>query len=93
MLVSACTRDQVVCLIVSSAVCAIMVIVAYEPVVTELRKIAAPSVVEVLTSFGVWEHFRSLTRGLFRVQDLIWFGSLIVLPLLGTGAILSAKRA
>lgn len=93
MLVSACTRDQVVCLIVSSALCALMVIVAYEPIVTELRKIAPASVVEILTSFGVWEHFRSLTRGLFRVQDLVWFASLIILPLLGTGAILSAKRA
>jgi ABC-2 type transport system permease protein len=93
MLVSACTRDQVVCLIVSSALCATMVIAGYERVVTEVAKVAPASVVEVFKSFGVWEHFRSLNRGLFRVQDLVWFASLILVSLLGTNAILSAKRA
>lgn len=93
MLVSACTRDQVVCLIVSVTLCAFMVMVSYDPIVTELSKVANQSIVEVFTSFGVWEHFRSLNRGLFRVQDFIWFASLILAPLLGTSAILSAKRA
>lgn len=93
MLVSACTRDQVVCLIVSTAVCAIMVLIGYDDLVTELAKIAPKSVVEVATSFGVWEHFRSLNRGLFRIQDAVWFGSIIFISLLGTSAILSAKRA
>jgi ABC-2 type transport system permease protein len=93
MLVSACTRDQVVCLIVSTAVCAVMVLVGYDDVVIELAKVAPQSLVEVFTSFGVWEHFRSLNRGLFRIQDFVWFASLIVISLLGTNAILSAKRA
>ena len=60
---------------------------------TELAKVAPQSVVEVFTSFGVWEHFRSLNRGLFRVQDMVWFASIIFISLLGTSAILSAKRA
>jgi ABC-2 type transport system permease protein len=93
MLVSACTRDQVVCLIVSTAACAVMVLAGYDDLVTELAKVAPQSVVEVFTSFGVWEHFRSLNRGLFRVQDLVWFASIIIISLLGTSAILSAKRA
>jgi hypothetical protein len=50
-------------------------------------------VVEAVTSIGVWEHCRSLNRGLFRLQDLVWFGSFITVCLLGTSAILSAKRA
>lgn len=93
MLVSACTRDQVVCLIVSTAVCAVMVLAGYDDLVTELAKVAPHSVVEVFTSFGVWEHFRSLNRGLFRIQDMVWFASIIFISLLGTSAILSAKRA
>jgi len=93
MLVSACTRDQVVCLIVSTAACAVMVLAGYDDLVTELAKIAPQSVVEVFTSFGVWEHFRSLNRGLFRIQDMVWFASIIFISLLGTSAILSAKRA
>ena len=59
----------------------------------ELAKAVSPSVVEGVVSFGVWDHFRSLNRGLFRLQDLVWFGSFIFVCLLGTSAILSAKRS
>jgi ABC-2 type transport system permease protein len=93
MLVSACTRDQVVCLIVSVAICVTMVLCGYDDFTRELGKAASPGVVEVVTSLGVWEHFRSLNRGMFRLQDLVWFASFIVVSLLGTSAILSAKRA
>ena len=93
MLVSACTRDQVVCLIVSVAVCVTMVLCGYDDFTRELGKAASPAIVEAVVSFGVWDHFRSLNRGLLRLQDLVWFGSFIFVCLLGTSAILSAKRA
>ncbi len=93
MLVSACTRDQVVCLIVSVAVCVTMVLCGYDDFTRELAKATSPTAVEAFVSFGVWDHFRSLNRGLFRLQDLVWFGSFIFVCLLGTSAILSAKRA
>ncbi|MCB1130948.1 MAG: ABC transporter permease subunit [Verrucomicrobiae bacterium] len=119
MLVSACTRDQVVCLIVSVTVCVMMVLCGYDDFKMAVSKSApsfvsflvdlipfvnianiqtgidqtAGTIVEGVTSIGVWEHFRSLNRGLFRLQDLVWFGSFIVLCLLGTSAILSSKRA
>ena len=35
----------------------------------------------------------TLIRGMFRLQDFVWFASLILVSLLGTSAILSAKRA
>ncbi len=93
MLVSACTRDQVVCLIVSVAICVTMVLCGYDDFTRELAKAASPSIVEAVVSFGVWDHFRSLNRGLFRLQDFVWFASIILVCLLGTSAILSAKRA
>lgn len=93
MLISACTRDQVVCLIVSVTLCVAMVLCSYDDIVRLLSQTVAAPVVELLTSFGVWDHFRSLTRGLFRLQDLVWFFSLISVSLLGTNAVLSAKRA
>ena len=93
MLVSACTRDQVVCLIVSVAICVMMVLCGYEAFTRELAKFRIDFLVEALTSLGVWDHFRSLTRGLFRFQDMVWFSSIIITCLLGTSAILSAKRA
>lgn len=93
MLVSACTRDQVVCLIVSVAICVFMVLCGYDDFTRELGKVASTGVVDAVVSFGVWDHFRSLNRGLFRFQDMVWFGSLIGSCLFGTSIILSAKRA
>lgn len=93
MLVSACTRDQVVCLIVSVVICVIMVLCGYDDFTRELSKAASQGVVDAVVSMGVWEHFRSLNRGLFRLQDLVWFASFIGVCLLGTSAILSAKRS
>lgn len=93
MLVSACTRDQVVCLIVSVAICVTMVLCGYDDFTRELVKATSPAAVEAVISFGVWDHFRSVIRGLFRLQDLVWFASFILVCLLGTSAILSAKRA
>jgi ABC-2 type transport system permease protein len=93
MLVSACTRDQVVCLIVSVAICVTMVLCGYDDFTRELAKAASPAVVEAVVSFGVWDHFRSVNRGLLRLQDIVWFVSFILVCLLGTSAILSAKRA
>ena len=93
MLVSACTRDQVVCLIVSVAICVTMVLCGYDDFTRELAKATSPTAVEAIVSFGVWDHFRSLNRGLLRLQDLVWFGSFIFVCLLGTSAILSAKRS
>lgn len=93
MLVSACTRDQVVCLIVSVAVCFVMVVGGFDPVTTVLSRSVSEGLAEAATAAFVWDHFSTLTRGLFRLQDLIWFGSIIVVCLLGTSAILSAKRS
>jgi ABC-2 type transport system permease protein len=93
MLVSAFTRDQVVCLIVAATICTLMVLGGYEPVTRELAKATSPATVEAVIAFGVWDHFASLNRGLFRLQDFIWFASFIGLCLLGTSTILSAKRA
>ncbi len=93
MLVSAFTRDQVVCLIVAATICTLMVLGGYEPVTRELAKATSPATVEAVIAFGVWDHFASLNRGLFRLQDFIWFASFIGLCLIGTSTILSAKRA
>ncbi|QTN31291.1 ABC transporter permease subunit [Akkermansiaceae bacterium] len=93
MLVSAFTRDQVICLIVAVTICTLMVLCGYDPVARELGKATSPAAVEAVVAFGVWDHFSSLNRGLFRFQDMVWFASFIGLCLIGTSTILGAKRA
>ncbi|MDH4443916.1 MAG: ABC transporter permease [Akkermansiaceae bacterium] len=93
MLVSACTRDQVVCLIVSVSICVLVLLCGYDPVTRELSKVLPPSIFEGVVALGIWDHFSSLSSGIFRLKDFIWFGSIISVCLLGTNAILSSKRA
>ncbi len=93
MLVSACTRDQVVCLIVSVSICVLVIMCGYDPVTRELSKVVSPTVLEGITAMGIWDHFRSVIIGLLRLKDIVWFASIILVCLLGTSAILSAKRA
>ena len=93
MLISAFTHDQVVCLIISTIICAAMVLCGYDDITRVLTKATHPSAVEAVTALSIWDHSRSLDRGLLRLQDLVWFGSIIFACLLGTSAILSAKRS
>ena len=93
LLVSAFTRDQVVCLIVASAICIGIVFATFGPFVTQYSKAFSEEVRDSITAIGVWDHYMSLARGAFRLQDFVWFASIIVASLLGTSAILSAKRA
>jgi len=93
LFVSAFTRDQVVCLIVSCAVCIVMVLGTFDFTVRVMAKIFSQDTINAITSLGVWDHFLSLARGAFRLQDAVWFGSIILTCLIGTSSILSAKRA
>lgn len=93
MLVSAFTRDQVVCLIVSVIICVFMVMSGFDPVILAMAKALPASLTESLVAFGVWDHFRSLMRGAFRLQDFVWFATIIITSLIGTSAILNARRS
>ena len=93
MLVSAFTRNQVICLIVSVALCFFCFIIGFDPVIIFLRKVLPEGGAEPLIAFGVWDHFNSLMRGAFRLQDFVWFATTIIACLLGTSAILTARRS
>lgn len=93
LLVSAFTRDQVICLVVSAAICIVLVLGTFEPFVQTYSKALWDWLVASITAIGVWDHYLSLARGLFRLQDFVWFGAIIVACLFGTSAVLSAKRS
>ncbi len=93
LFVSSFTRDQVICLIVASTVCIVIVLGTFDPFVRVYAKSLPPGVTDAIISLGVWDHFMSLARGAFRLQDAVWFGSIVIACLLGTSVILSAKRA
>ncbi|MDX1680697.1 MAG: ABC transporter permease [Akkermansiaceae bacterium] len=93
MLVSAFTRDQVICLIVAVFTCTVMVLCGYEEFIREMRKAVHPTLIEALTALSIWDQAESLYRGFLSLQDFVWFGTVTGSCLLGTSAILSARRA
>ena len=92
-LVSAFTRDQVVCLVVSVFFCAVMTLAGYEPVLRSVNSLLPEWAGEVLASATVDEHYRSAVRGHIRWHDLFWFLSMTAACLYGTSVVLNAKRA
>jgi len=93
MLVSAFTRDQVVALIISAFFIIILTMATFGPFVQMWSILFPAEIKDAITALGPWDHFLSLARGAFRLQDFVWFVSIIIACLLGTNAILAAKRA
>ena len=92
-LVSAFTKDQVVCLVVSVFICAFMTLAGFEPLLRSINSVLPTWLSEMVASMTVDSHFSSLIKGNVRVHDLLWFLSVIIGGLLGTHAVLNAKRA
>jgi ABC-2 type transport system permease protein len=91
--VSASTRNQVVCLIVSVVICLGLAVVGFEPIVRLLSKSLEPDTVSFVTAFGFFTHFVDITRGVLVLRDVAYFLSIIVASLVATSAILRAGRA
>lgn len=95
-LISALTRDQVVALIASVAVCCFLTICGWEPVINEVRRSGteyAPLLVETFTRLGIYSHFFEATLGKISYTSLFYFAGLIFVSLFGTSLILNSKRA
>ena len=92
-LVSAFTRDQVVALIVSVAICFILTFCGIDPVINEVRRSGSAETVNLLSTLGVYSHFLDATRGLIRLPSLIYFIGLISVCLVGTNLVLKSQRA
>jgi len=93
LFVSAFTRDQVICLIVSATICILLTLGTFDFFARFYVTAFGPGVANAITALGPWEHFMSLARGAFRLQDFVWFISIILACLIGTSTILTAKRA
>ena len=92
-LVSAFTRDQVICLIVSVTICMILVVIGYEQVAMKIRQTFSISVSEAILSITAFEHFKPAIQGTIRIENLVYFFSIIIACLLCTSTILNSKRS
>jgi ABC-2 type transport system permease protein len=90
---SAATKSQVIAFILSVVACFIFLLAGFTPVTEFLRGWAAESIVNAVASFSFLTRFESLSKGVIDLRDVIFFGSLIVICLVVTNAVLDAKKA
>ncbi|MCW0218665.1 MAG: ABC transporter permease subunit [Prosthecobacter sp.] len=93
---SAFTRSQVVCFIVSVALCLLLTLIGYPGIVdTVARTLPASleSIVRFVSYLSFLDHFYEMTKGIFVFRDVLYFLSVIVVALLVTHLGLRAKRA
>ena len=86
---SAMTRNQVVSFILSVVICFFLLLCGYEPV----TRLMPDKIVGAVTAFSSLFHFVNFQRGVIDSRDLIYFASLIGLPLFLTGVIIRNLRA
>ncbi len=94
--VSACTRNQVVCFIISVAVCLVLTLIGYPPVVDTLLKSFPASldwVVKGIAYTSFMDHFYDMTKGIVSARDLIYFISVVIIGLIITDQAIRSKRA
>ena len=92
-LISAFTRDQVSCLIISCSVCVLLVVIGFDDVTRIIAQSFSETTTEAIVSTAVLDHYQPLLRGAVRIQDLTYFSSIIIACLICTSAILNSKRA
>ncbi|MBX7211151.1 MAG: ABC transporter permease [Verrucomicrobiaceae bacterium] len=94
--VSAFTRSQVVCFIVSVAFCILLTLIGYPGIIDSLVKslpASMESAVRFVAYLSFMDHFYDMTKGVVYPRDVLYFVSVIILGLLITGQALRAKRA
>jgi ABC-2 type transport system permease protein len=95
--VSAMTKNQVIAFVVTVVVCFGFLISGYAPVMDFVKPWAerlgsGQAIVDAVASFSFLTRFESISKGVIDLRDLIYFGTLIGLFLLGTGLIVELKK-
>lgn len=94
--VSAFTRSQVICFIISVAICLLLTLFGMQQVMEGIIK-ALPASMEGVVRFIAYlcflTHFYDMSKGLLVLRDLIYFGSVIVICLMITSLALNSRRS
>ncbi len=94
--VSAFTRSQVICFIISVAICLLLTLFGMQQVIEAIVK-TLPSSMEGLVRFVAYlcflTHFYEMSKGLLVLRDLLYFGSVIVTCLMITSWALNSRRS
>lgn len=94
--ISAFTRSQVICLIISVAICLLLTLLGMQQVVEASVKVlpaSAEGFIRFVAYLCLLTHFYDLSKGLVLFKDLLYFLSIITVSLTVTAWALQTKRA
>jgi ABC-2 type transport system permease protein len=94
--VSAFTRSQVVCFIVSVAVCLLLTMIGFPGLIDFIvRSVpdSASGLVRFIGYLSFMDHFFEMTKGILVIRDILYFLSVIIVSLVITHLGLRSKRA
>ncbi len=90
--ISAMTRSQISCLLISVFICFVLVLAGF-PSVTDFLRPTMPRLADMGNAISFWWHQSEMARGLVRIQSLAYLTSLIGFCLYLTSVIIRTKRA
>jgi ABC-2 type transport system permease protein len=90
---SALTRSQVIAFILGVVVCFLFLLIGFFPAMASDFPGWAQSLVQAIASLSLWDHFRSIAKGIIDIRDLLYFAMLIGFFLLATSITLDVRKA
>jgi ABC-2 type transport system permease protein len=91
--VSAMTSNQVISFVVATAVCLVLILLGFDPVVDMLSAVFPDGFVVQLVNLSFPYHFEAIQRGVVDLTDLVYFASLILFSLIAGVIIIDRKKA
>lgn len=90
--ISASTGSQVIAFVVTLVVCLLLTLMGFRPVIAFLEGRISPRVVETLLDLSVLPRYRAMTSGDVSLDDVVYFGALIVGALGINGVFVNSGR-
>jgi ABC-2 type transport system permease protein len=91
--VSAMTKNQVIAFVISVAICFVLLVAGYAPVIDAFSGWAPQALVDGIASLSFLTHFESISKGVVDLRDIFYFAVLIAASLYATTLILGIKQS
>lgn len=91
---SALSRSQVIGFVIALAICLLLLIIGFDPVINAVAQWGVPaSVVNAVASCSLMQHFDSLRRGVIDFYDIAYYAGVMVFMLAAAHVITDNRKA
>jgi ABC-2 type transport system permease protein len=92
-LISALTRNQVISFVVTVVICFLFLLAGFPIVIDWFVGWAPDALIEAVSSISFFTHFNSISRGVVKMTDLVFFASLMIIGITACTLVLEQKKA